>query len=68
MDEVRISPKAVKERMERGETVLFLDSRNPTAWSESDRMLPGAIRMPADEVDERAADIPRSWTVVSYCT
>jgi rhodanese-related sulfurtransferase len=68
MDEVRISPKAVKERMERGETVLFADTRNPTAWRESGRMLPGAIRVPADEIDERAAEIPRSWTVVAYCT
>ena len=56
------------ERLGRGEEIVFVDSRNPKAWAESDVKLPGAIRVEADRVREHLAEIPRGRPVVAYCT
>jgi len=58
--------------MDRGQAVVFVDTRNPQAWSQSNEKLPGAIRVPADEVERRMSEIPKSvqgerW-IVTYCT
>lgn len=54
--------------MKRGEQFTFLDVRNPTAWDNATTKLPGAIRVPADEVDQRVNQIPHDKTVITYCT
>jgi len=64
----RITVNDLQGLMERGENILFVDTRNPTAWAEADTKLPGAIRVPADAVEEHFADIPRDRLVVTYCT
>jgi rhodanese-related sulfurtransferase len=61
-------PQAVEARMERGEPFVFLDTRNPQAWGEADTKLPGAVRVPADEVEQHLKDIPRDRAVITYCT
>ena len=68
MEATRVTADEVKERMDRGEQFAFLDTRNPQAWGESDVKLPGAIRVPADEVGEHLDEIPRDRVVVTYCT
>ena len=45
----RVTPWEIKERLERGEPLWFVDARNPQAWSESDEKVPGAIRVPTDD-------------------
>ena len=64
----RITVKNVQERLDRGEDVFFVDTRNPKAWAEAETRLPAAIRVPADQVEEHLADIPRDRTIVTYCT
>jgi rhodanese-related sulfurtransferase len=64
----RITPQEVMARMSRGERILFLDSRNPKAWAESDVKVPGAIRVEADRVRDRLGEIPRGRPIVAYCT
>ena len=64
----RVTPDEVKQRMDRGEPIAFLDARNPTAWAESGEKLPGAIRVPADEVGAHLSEIPRDRAVIAYCT
>ena len=64
----RMSVDELRKRLERGEEIFFVDTRNPTAWAEADTKLPGAIRVPADQVEPHLADIPRDRTVVTYCT
>jgi len=64
----RITVDDLRERMERGENLFFVDTRNPRAWAEADTKLPQAIRVPADAVEEHFADIPRDRLVVTYCT
>ena len=68
MEATRITVDEVRERMERGEQFTFVDSRNPTAWAESDKKLPNAIRVPADQLEQHLAEIPRDRAVVTYCT
>jgi rhodanese-related sulfurtransferase len=68
MEATRVMVEEVKERMNRGEQFAFIDTRNPVAWVESDVKLPGAIRVPANELDEHLSEIPRDRTVITYCT
>jgi len=64
----RITVDEVRTRLDRGEDIFFVDTRNPNAWGDAETKLPGAIRVPADQVEQHLADIPRDRTVVSYCT
>ncbi len=64
----RITVDEAKERMDRGEQFVFIDSRNPKAWAEADTKLPGAIRVPADQVESHLTEISHDRTVVTYCT
>ena len=68
MESTRVTVDEVKERMERGEQFVFIDTRNPTAWGESDTKLPGAIRMPVDEVGQHLDEIPQDRVIITYCT
>jgi rhodanese-related sulfurtransferase len=68
MEATRITVDELRERMGRGEPFTFLDTRNPQAWAESDVKLPGAIRVPAGEVEQHLSIIPRDRVVITYCT
>lgn len=68
MEATRVTADEVKERMERGEQFAFVDTRNPQAWGESDVKLPGAIRVPANELEQHLGMIPRDRAVITYCT
>jgi rhodanese-related sulfurtransferase len=68
MEATRVTVEEVKERMDRGEQFAFVDTRNPVAWGESDVKLPGAIRVPAAEVEQHLGEIPRDRAVITYCT
>jgi rhodanese-related sulfurtransferase len=68
MEATRITTDEVKERMDRGEQFAFVDTRNPTAWGESDKKLPNAIRVPADQLEQHIDQIPKDRTVITYCT
>jgi rhodanese-related sulfurtransferase len=68
MEATRVTADEIKERMDRGERFTFVDTRNPQAWGEADTKLPGAIRVPADEVEQHLDEIPRDRAVITYCT
>jgi len=68
MEATRVTVDEVKERMDRGEAFTFIDTRNPKAWAEADTKLPGAIRIPADEIEQHLEQIPRDRAVITYCT
>jgi hypothetical protein len=63
MEATRVTVDEVKERLDRGEQLAFVDTRNLKAWGESDQKLPDAIRVPADELDQHLAEIPHDLTV-----
>lgn len=68
MEVTRITVDEVSERLNRGEQFTFVDTRNPTAWGEADQKLPGAIRVPAEEVAQHVNEIPHDRVVITYCT
>ena len=68
MEATRVTVDEVRERMSRGEQFAFVDTRNPQAWGEADAKLPGAIRVPAGELEQHLDEIPRDRAVITYCT
>jgi len=68
MEATRITTDEVRERLDRGEQFTFVDTRNPQAWAESDRKLPNAMRIPADQLAEHLNEIPKDRAVITYCT
>ena len=67
-DALRMTVDELKRRMEAGEDFVLIDVRNPQAWAESDSMLPEAIRVPMDKLEENLPRIPKNKPVVAYCT
>jgi len=67
-DALRITVDELKQRMEAGEDFTPIDVRNPQAWAESDTMLPKAIRVTPDKLEESLPRIPKNRPVVAYCT
>jgi rhodanese-related sulfurtransferase len=64
----RITINEVKKRMDRGEPILFIDTRNSHDWGESDVKLPGALRIHISELEQHLAELPRDRLIVTYCT
>jgi rhodanese-related sulfurtransferase len=67
-DAPRITVDELKKRMDAGEDFTLIDVRNPNAWGEADTMMPGAIRVPLDQVEENLNRIPKTRPAVAYCT
>jgi hypothetical protein len=63
-----VSPLQAKEMLERGDRIVFVDARNPAAWGSSTVKLPGAIRIPIDQVDQHLREVPAGSTAITYCT
>jgi len=68
MEPTRLTVDELKERMDRGEQFVFVDTRNPKAWAEAETKLPGAMRVPADEAEAHLGEIPKDRVVITYCT
>ena len=68
MEATRVTVDEVRQRMDRGEEFTFVDTRNPKAWGEAKTKLPGAIRIPAEEVEQHLDEVPRGRSVITYCT
>jgi rhodanese-related sulfurtransferase len=65
---LRIGIDDVRKRMEAGEDIVFVDTRNPQAWAQSDVMLPKAIRVPVDDPEKHLYEVPKEKAIVAYCT
>ena len=68
MDIARITPREVAHRLDRGERIAFLDSRSAKAMERATDQIPGSLRVPPEDIDRRAPDVPRATTLVAYCT
>ncbi len=68
MEPTRITIDEAKERIDRGEPLVFIDSRNSEAWAKASARLPGAIRVPSDEIEKHLNELPRDRAIVTYCT
>ena len=64
----RLTVADVKDLIDGGQPITFIDSRNPIAWGSSKVTLPGALRIPIDEVERHLPALPRDRRLIVYCT
>lgn len=64
----RITVEELKSKLDAGEPVAILDLRHPLDFLPYPQLLPGAIRMPPEEVEKRYQEIPRDRDIILYCT
>jgi rhodanese-related sulfurtransferase len=59
-DAPRITVEELKKRMDAGDDFTVIDVRNPYAWAETDTVIPEAIRLPLDKLEESLPRIPKN--------
>jgi hypothetical protein len=64
----RITPEQLKAEMDSGTDLLIVDLRHAMDDDVEPRMLPGAMRLPAERLEERGGELPRGKTLVLYCS
>lgn len=65
----RIMPDEVKARLDSGQQVIFIDTRNGNAWSSSDKIIPGAVRVRgAEDFASVLKTLQKGDFIVTYCT
>jgi Uncharacterized membrane-associated protein len=64
----RITPEELKAELDSGADILIVDLRHAMEDEAEPRTLPGAIRLPAESLDERGEELPRGKTLVLYCS
>lgn len=45
-----------------------VDARSAKAYGAATEHIPGSVRVPPDDVDRHAGEVPRQATAVAYCT
>jgi rhodanese-related sulfurtransferase len=64
----RISPEELKQKLDRHEPVTVIDLRHSLDFLPEPYTIPGALRIPMEDLDKRNREIPRQQEVVLYCT
>lgn len=63
----RIEVAEAKAMVDAGEAVI-LDVVASHVWPSMTRIIPGSIRIPPEEVEQRYRELPREKTIIAYCT
>ncbi len=64
----RITPKELMDKLTAGENLSIVDLRQTMDIEAFPQMIPGALRIAMEEIEERHAEIPRDRDVVLYCS
>jgi membrane protein DedA with SNARE-associated domain len=64
----RISPEELKQRLDDGRETMVVDLRTRLDVQAMPYAIPGALRISADELEQRHEAIPRGVEIVLYCT
>jgi len=64
----RITPKELMDKLTEGENISIVDLRQPMDIEAFPQMIPGALRIAMEEIEERHGEIPRDRDVVLYCS
>ncbi len=64
----RVTPEELLDKVERGEELVIVDLRGSAEFEADPGMVPGAIHMLPEELEERHQEIPRDRDVILYCT
>jgi rhodanese-related sulfurtransferase len=65
--ELRISPKDAMALVQSGEGVI-LDVVSSASYAVMHEAIAGAIRIPPEELADRLDELPKSRTIITYCT
>jgi len=63
----RITADELKRMMDAGDEVMVVDLRQPLDVQADPYTIPGALRMAAEELEQRHHEIPRDRDVILYC-
>jgi membrane protein DedA with SNARE-associated domain len=63
----RITPEELKQKLDSGEDVMILDVRHVLDFAADPYLIPGTLRIPAEQLESYPA-IPKNREVVVYCT
>jgi membrane protein DedA with SNARE-associated domain len=64
----RITPKELMDKLTAGEIISIVDLRHPMDIEAFPQMIPGALRIALEDIEERHREIPRDRDVVLYCS
>jgi membrane protein DedA with SNARE-associated domain len=64
----RITPEELKQKLDAGAAVTVIDLRHALDFESDPRVIQGALRMAAEELEQRHQEIPRHHEIVLYCT
>ena len=64
----RITPKELMDKLTAKENISIVDLRQPMDIEAFPQMIPGALRIAMEEIEERHGEIPRDRDVVLYCS
>jgi membrane protein DedA with SNARE-associated domain len=64
----RITPKELMDKLTARENISIVDLRQPMDIEAFPQMIPGALRIAMEEIEERHREIPRDRDVVLYCS
>ncbi len=64
----RIIPTELKQKLDMHEAVTIVDLRHSLDFLPEPYIIPGAIRIPMENLDKQQSQIPRDREVVLYCT
>ncbi len=68
LEEDRLPVDELQRMMRDGEPVAIVDIRHPIDFESDPYVIPGALYIPAEDLDRRHREIPRDREVVLYCT
>jgi membrane protein DedA with SNARE-associated domain len=66
LDTARITPEELRDRLEAGQDLFIVDLRS--GLEDQPSSIPGALRISAAELNERAAEIPRDREIILFCS
>jgi hypothetical protein len=64
----RITPDELKRKVDAGEDVMIVDLRHSMDFEAEPHVIPGALRLSAEDLDGRHHEIPRDRDIILYCT
>ncbi len=64
----RITPEDLKRRLDAGEDILIVDVRDRLDVEADPSIIPGALHVSVEQLEERHAEIPRERDIILYCT
>ncbi len=64
----RIKPEELNSRLAKSEQIFIVDLRDTLDFDANPRVIPTAVRISPDEIEQRHEELPRDQDVILYCT